>query len=944
MSGGSKKVTVGYWYKLLYQFGLVRGPVDAFLEFRGGDRVAWKGVLTESGRITINKPNLWGGEKSEGGLSGDLDVMFGEADQGPNDYLAAQLGADQPSYRGKLTTIWRGGRWGAMNPYPKKAAMKVRRILKGWDGDACWYPEKAPIGLIAPGPLALYFALDLSGSMNAVTANGNTRLANMKAAMTDALAFIGEVVLSSGVGLDIMIVGWGGQAASLLDRETITRRGVTEATLAQLVDWVQARSAIYGVTHFPSAVADAGIFFDGSPANYLRLALFITDGVPSIGAGGTAEEAEEAATSAGKSLLSIPGIRSYGINIDLDDISQTSNMDNTPQDGVPVVSGGDPHALTNAIVEALSGLFGMNPAHIIYDSLTAEDMLGEPVAMINDASFRAAADQLFNEGFGLCMSYDGEAIDEFQQRICDVIGAGLTQSRVDGLYYLDLIRGDYDLDTLPIIGSDDIVEFAQEPSVLTEQPNQVSVEWFDQQEKVERVAGPLQALGAIQAAGRVIPETRTYKELSTENLALRVGARDLQALSAPTSRFRMTLNRRSFDLRPGRSFRLQYPEEGIADMVCVLGDIDSGTLVDGRIRIVAVQDVFGFPSTVYVEGEPGLAEPPDDTPGASPHQAVIEAPYVELVANISRADLAVLPVDVGMLMTIATPATNGLNYAINTAAVGEEYGERGYAEWCPTATVVEESGYLDTAFTLAAGFGLSDVMLGTWALWEDEIVRVDAIDPVAGTLALGRACADTIRAKHAAGSRIYFCGDWGGTDSREYVDGETVRVKLLTRTNADEQTIDTAPELTVAMSQRYYRPYPPAQFRINGLDYPVDEPFDSAVAVSWVHRDRLLQDDKLIDATAGSIGPEPGVQYYVRVTALDADRLPLGEALDVLVDGNAHSVLASDITATAYAEAPYFRIGVRATRDGLDSWAEPSVVVTGLLQAPTNFTAVAETY
>ncbi|MNG18713.1 hypothetical protein D3C84_1028040 [compost metagenome] len=66
--------------------------------------------------------------------------------------------------------------------------------------------------------------------------------------------------------------------------------------------------------------------------------------------------------------------------------------------------------------------------------------------------------------------------------------------------------------------------------------------------------------------------------------------------------------------------------------------------------------------------------------------------------------------------------------------------------------------------------------------------------------------------------------------------------------------------------------------------------------------------------------------------------------LDVLVDGSAHNVLASDITASAYAEAPYFRIGVRARRDGIDSWAEPSVVVTGLLQAPTNLTAVAETY
>jgi len=931
--GGSKKVTVGYWYKLLYHFGLVRGPVDAFLEFRAGDRVAWQGVLTKSGRITVNKPNLWGGQESEGGLQGSLDIMFGDSNQGSNDYLAAQLGANQPTYRGKVTAVWRGGRWGAMNPYPKKAAMKVRRILKGWDNDEPWYPEKAQIILRPPGLLSLYFALDVSGSM------AGARLATMKQAMSDVFDILKPFAVGS--GLDIRITAWSDGAS------TITKMSSTEADIDSLRGWVNGLSAAGG-TQFNQGVAPALTFFSTSAAR-TNMMFFITDGLP------TGTSADTAVSLAADMLNPASGnystakgtaVQMYGINIDLGDTSQTARLDNTSEDGVPVVSGTNSSALTSVVYDALSSgaLVGMNPAHILYDSLTAQDMQGEPVAMISDASFRAAADQLFSEAFGLCTSYDGEPIHEFQQRICDVVGASLTQSLVDGLYYLDLIRGDHDLGTLPIIGSDDIVEFAQEPSVLTEQPNQISVEWFDQQEKADRATVPLQALGAIQAAGRVIPETRTYKELATEGLALRVAARDLQAQSTPTGRFRLTLNRRRFDLRPGRPFRLQYPEEGIGDMVCVLGDFDGGTLVDGRVRIVAVQDVFGFPSAVYVESEPGLAEPPYETPVASPHQRVIEAPYVEILGNISRADLALLPADAGALMTVATPATNGLNYAIHTAGGGEEYEERGTAEWCPTATVTEEAGCLATVFSLAAGLGLEDVVVGTWALWDDEIVRVDTIDPDTGALTLGRGCADTVPAVHTAGSRIYFCGDWGGSDGREYVYGETVHVKLLTRTSSDQQSIDTATELTVAMAQRYYRPYPPGQFRINGLDYPEDEPFGSAIAVSWAHRDRLLQDDQLIDAAAGSIGPEPGVQYYVRVTALDAARMPLGEVLDVLVDGTAHTVLASDITGTAYAEAPYFRIGVRATRDGIDSWQEPSVVVAGLLQAPTNLTAVAETY
>ena len=35
-----------------------------------------------------------------------------------------------------------------MNPYPKRAEFKGRRILQGWDNDTPWYPEKAEIPLL----------------------------------------------------------------------------------------------------------------------------------------------------------------------------------------------------------------------------------------------------------------------------------------------------------------------------------------------------------------------------------------------------------------------------------------------------------------------------------------------------------------------------------------------------------------------------------------------------------------------------------------------------------------------------------------------------------------------------------------------------------------------------------------------------------------------------
>lgn len=145
--GGSKEQTVGFRYFMGLHFGICAGPVDALIEIRAGDRTAWQGNQTTSGGIVINSPELFGGDEKEGGLQGSADVMMGEASQAPNAYLTAQQGDPQPAYRGILGLVFRQGLVAANNPYVKPWAFKVRRILKGWQGDAVWYSAKASIDL-----------------------------------------------------------------------------------------------------------------------------------------------------------------------------------------------------------------------------------------------------------------------------------------------------------------------------------------------------------------------------------------------------------------------------------------------------------------------------------------------------------------------------------------------------------------------------------------------------------------------------------------------------------------------------------------------------------------------------------------------------------------------------------------------------------------------------
>ncbi len=143
--GSSKSVTVGYRYYMGLHFGICHGPVDDFQGVDVGERTAWTGAQTSSGSVAINAPELFGGDSREGGIAGTLDVAMGESTQAANSYLAAQLGAGIPAFRGILSAIWNGGQVASNNPYVKPWAFRVKRILQGWTGGSAWYPEKAPI-------------------------------------------------------------------------------------------------------------------------------------------------------------------------------------------------------------------------------------------------------------------------------------------------------------------------------------------------------------------------------------------------------------------------------------------------------------------------------------------------------------------------------------------------------------------------------------------------------------------------------------------------------------------------------------------------------------------------------------------------------------------------------------------------------------------------------
>jgi hypothetical protein len=866
--GKSSKPTIGFWYRVAYHHGLTIGPIDKFLEFRGGDKIAWQGVLSASGTISVNTPNLWGGEKDQGGIVGNLAVMFGEPTQVPNPYLVSVFGPQTAAWRGFATVAFEGGRYGAMNPYPQPASYKISRILQGWDGGTAWYPEKAPIQFeVSPevplgmGPVS---RLDFDGSYDDIagitwTPEGGVSLSSGGVLHSDgtpgALTTTSPIfALAAGKDFRISVRF---QPSSLLDTH-----------FNPVVSFANAATGDLLLTFGTDASFAPGQYYwrdNTSGTNFVQTA--IANDAWHVTTfeyiGGHLTITMDSAVVYSASWI---GIGNSNVKVYL----AGQGAANDPSTGF----GGDIDYFiyeADTVTPAVS-FDAINPAHVLYESRTNGDMGREPIENINDASLRAAADKLYAEGFGICPKWDpaGESVEDFEQRICRLIGGSFSRSLEDGQWYLDLARGDYVLEDLPILTDDDILEFKEQPATFDSAINSVSVRFFDPQRKESIVTPPVRALGLVTAFG-TIHQTYDYPEIPTADLAVRVALRELLTTTTPTRAFDLVTTRRPYAWRPDQYFRLQAPKRGIADMVCLVGEKQSGTLKSGAIKLKATQDIYSLPTTSFVQVEPGVDTRPPPTPSAIVLQRALEAPYIEVAASTSRTDLDALSADAGFAMAVAAAPAGEIDFTMVVAPDGGSFQEAGHGEWSATATVNEAAAKTDTDFTLAAAARLNQVTVGMGALWDDEIVRVDAIDAGAGTITLARGCADTVPVAHAADSRLWFYEVGFAYDATEFTDGETIDIKLLSNTGSQQLQRASATTMTLTFDQRQARPYPPGHVLVGGSSWPTTA--SGAFNVTWTHRDRVQQADQLVDTAAASIGPESTVRYGLRFENASTDAL-----------------------------------------------------------------------
>lgn len=561
----------------------------------------------------------------------------------------------------------------------------------------------------------------------------------------------------------------------------------------------------------------------------------------------------------------------------------------------------------------------MNGAHILYEAFTNRDWgrgLGRD--WIDEVSWLKAAQTLHDEGLGLCLRYNRQSeLSGFVQEVLDHIGGSIYPDRTTGRLGLSLMRADYDLEDIPLFTYDtglvslSDVETAGQDDLV----NEVVVKWSDPITKTDRSAR-VQNLALNQSMGAANSTTTSYTGIPEAELALRMCQRDLEVNSNALKRFNLVLDRRAWRLAPGMPFRISVPDRGIYNAVLRAGKVTESGGNDGRISVQAALDVFGLPASSFIAPQPQEWVPPSRDAMVASRYVVREANYAELVQALDPANLSILDPSASLVGTIVgkpSPLSQGYELMVTPDGATEpNLGNGTFAPFLVSDQNVSASmGPTILTFNESSDVGLMAV--GMPVQFGDEIGRLDAIDLTLSKVTISRGCYDTVPHEHPVGTTLFVLRDEVGTDGREYVSGETLTVKVLPFTSTSKLATALAHDVELNVVGRQGRPYPPAKVLVNAVPYSDIFAHTGDLSITWVHRNRLVQQDQLVGQHEGSITPEVGTTYTVRVYK--------GASLVRTVTGlSGNSWVYTDAMRTADTVALEVIFELESVRDGLTSF------------------------
>lgn len=576
-----------------------------------------------------------------------------------------------------------------------------------------------------------------------------------------------------------------------------------------------------------------------------------------------------------------------------------------------------------------------NLAHIIYECVTNSDWgLGRSGGLIDLESFVYAAEVFRQEGLGVSLKWTSSvAMENFIETLLTYGAAQFYMNPELGKWQLKLVRYDYDPAGLAVVepGVGRMIKFDR--GNWGETINEVQVQWTDPRSgKVETVRAHNDANINIQ--GGVVTDTKNYEGVRNAELALRLALRDLQQVSAPLARAEMELDRSFWSTSPGDCLRLQWPDEGVENVVFRVLQVSRGTTSE-KITVNLVEDIFSSP---YYQ----IAAPTDQwvDPSSEPlpvYNAYLGAiPYFLLAQRVGDAAAQALEYPSTYVMVLADVAgqdVRQIDYQTEeTLPTGvEQFIERGSFDPTIRTYINEAVNKTDvtSVLTMAPGIVTDSIQPADFLLVMDDVdpeitetMLVTAVNTLTDEVTVLRGVLDTIPRVWATGATTWVVrGNQRIVDGAIRVVGAEEQYKLLPVTTRGRLSVNSAATTLVTPGDRPYLPYRPAYPRIGVSAGPVVSVSAGAGSfnVHWYRRNRLAETAVVMSWSEIDAGAEPGQTTTVRVLNSGGTQVAIytGET------GTSKAINLADIGSPSAGAT--FTIELFSVRDGYESYQRSSI-------------------
>lgn len=524
-----------------------------------------------------------------------------------------------------------------------------------------------------------------------------------------------------------------------------------------------------------------------------------------------------------------------------------------------------------------------NPADVIYEILINEKWgLGLSSALIDSASFLAAAETLFNEGLGFSAEWQrSEQVDTILDEILKYIDGVLYTDPVTGLFTLKLARKDYVVDSLPQVNENnfaEVVSFSR--GSLDDSVNEVRVTYIDRFNKYKDASEIAQDLANYRLQGKRNPVTTSYIGISNSTTAGKIAQRDLRTLSTSIIKCNLKVNRELFEARPAGLFRFSWTKRGVTQVVMRITRVNFGEYDNGMMEIEAVQDIFSLSNSIYAVSNGTLWTDPVGTAASITNFETIEAPYYYSDNNHQLMVFAKKP-DNSQFSFNTYTSENGSsgNYYLSDAGDGftpmgtltADYGnvtsdvDTGSITF---STPSQNLALLQTfnAEAIPQGYNLF-YMNGEILAFQTCTLNVDGSVTLSN---IWRGLFDTTPQIHASGSTAWFYSYSHAFPSNYFTAGSTIHTKVESVASTTRSSLSTADSVTIV--RRSIKPLPPAKFFINGSGTATTIT-SGDITIAWEHRSREWEGKKIVKQFAAGTAIEPRTEYILKFIKSDGSTL-----------------------------------------------------------------------